>query len=64
MRRNTKTHYMIVRVVFDKPCDERTAVKGAKFGLQGKKDIPARAFHAKYYHTDPTTFRVARVMPR
>ena len=62
--KQTKTHYVTVRLIFDKPCDKRTAVKGAKFGLALDKKIPARPFHTRYFDGDPTTFRVARVMPR
>ena len=64
MKRDTKTHYLVVRVVFDKPCDKATAVKAVRYGLTRDKAIPARKFHTPYYFTQPTTFSVKRVIPK
>lgn len=58
----TKTHYVTLRIVFDKPCDAKQAVKGARFGLRAIGYLPARSFYSKHYGGDPTRFRVARVM--
>lgn len=60
--KNSKTHYVTLRIVFDKPCDQATAIKGARYGLTRDKEIPARNFAAAHFGGEPTTFRVDRVM--
>lgn len=60
--RKLKTHYVTLRVIFDKPCDKRTALRSARYGLTRDRAIPARGFHTKYFFDEPMTFTVARVM--
>jgi len=52
-----KTHYVMLRLVFDKPCDQATAVRGARYGLMTDRMIPANISRE-----EPNTFRVDRVV--
>ena len=54
-----KTHYVMLRLVFDKPCDQATAVRGARYGLTSDNKLPARP---KPSEEEPSTFRVDRVV--
>jgi len=63
-KKDTKTHYITLRVIFDKPCGKVEAIKAARVGLMDGRKFPARKFHSVYHYPDPTVFRVARVMPK
>ncbi len=61
MKKDTKTHYLTLRVIFDHAVSKVEATKHARRALPRIVDVPKKP--GGFYY-EPNNMKIARVMPR